>query len=401
MLDQPFIKAKPVMETLEDNGYECFFVGGAVRDCLISRHIGDIDIATNATPNDMQRIFPKTVPVGIEHGTVLVIHNGESFEVTTYRTEGEYKDYRHPSEVSFVKDVKLDLSRRDFTINAIAMDLEGNLLDPFDGKKDLNERVIRTVGNPHDRFTEDPLRMLRGVRFVSQLNFNLDEATLTAISEQHHLLNKISVERITDELVKLFKHANINSALKIIRQTGMDQSLPIFKDHHHIFSRLNKMVFNQPLNHAGVMFAIFHLIDPNISLHTWTKTYKVSNNIKRKAIHLIDSYKSYQDQGMSNVVLYNVGKQLPDLLQIIKLFNLKSYNIKELQSQYQSLPIKDRSELIVTGQNLLQWFPHEKRGQWIGKYLNRIEEAVIKGELQNSREEIESKVREWKRQEND
>lgn len=399
MLKEPFQKAEPIMKQLEAHGYESYLVGGAVRDYLVNRQIGDIDIATNATPQEVQQVFSKTVPVGIEHGTVLVLHNGESFEVTTYRTESDYQDYRHPSEVSFVKDINLDLSRRDFTINAIAMNRRGEILDPFEGKKDLERQLIRTVHSPQERFEEDPLRMLRGVRFISQLNFDMDLDTTDAIKELHHLLNKISVERITDEMMKLFTQPYINAALKVIDDSGMYGSLPIFNENNKLFFELKKIDFNQPLNHPGVMFALFHLLDYGVSLQKWIKTYKVSNQIKRQAIHVVECYNLYKHQGLSDWVLYKSGKQMKDLYQIICLLDSPLPSIEELEKRYLMLPIKSRSDIVITGQDLLQWFDHVKKGKWIGNFLTEIERLIVIGELRNDRHEIESRVREWKVQE--
>ncbi|WP_279401531.1 CCA tRNA nucleotidyltransferase [Piscibacillus salipiscarius] len=375
-------------------------MAGQFATFFANRPIGDIDIATNATPEEVQRIFPRTVPVGIDHGTILVLHNGFSFEITTYRTEGEYDDYRHPSDVSFVKDIKLDLSRRDFTINAIAMDRHGNVLDPFDGKIDLENQIIKTVGSPNERFSEDPLRMLRGVRFVSQLGFQMDSDTEQAIKQLHRLLQRISVERITDEISKLFTHHYINSALNIVSVTNMDRSLPIFDEQEHLFEKLKTIKFHESLNHAGIMFAIFHLLDPNISVQKWIKTYKVSNRIRRKALHLINNYNDYQEKGLTKPVIYSIGKDhLYDFYQLIGLLDLVNLKFNVLLDSYEHLPIKSRDDLVINGQDFINWFPNEKKGKWIGDYLDQIEKLIITEELRNNRDEIESRVREWKARE--
>ena len=147
MLKEPFLKAIPVIKKIEDAGFEAYFVGGSVRDLLMNKPIDDVDIATSATPEEIKNIFDKTVDVGIEHGTILVLYGGESYEITTFRTEGNYVDYRRPESVSFVKSLEEDLSRRDFTMNAIAMTKEGNFIDPFHGMEDIKNTIIRSVGN--------------------------------------------------------------------------------------------------------------------------------------------------------------------------------------------------------------------------------------------------------------
>ena len=197
-MNKAFRQGIEIIERLEENGHEAYFVGGFVRDTLMDRVIGDIDIATSATPEEIQAIFPKTVDVGAEHGTIIVVSSEEeSYEVTTFRTDGNYTDNRHPDEVIFVKSLEEDLKRRDFTMNAIAMNKVGKILDPFDGEKDINRKVIRTVGKATDRFKEDALRMLRAVRFASQLSFSLEADTFLGIQKDKALLANVSIERKT------------------------------------------------------------------------------------------------------------------------------------------------------------------------------------------------------------
>lgn len=172
-MEKVFIKALPVLRILIEAGHQAYFVGGAVRDSYMKRAIGDVDIATDAAPDQVERLFQRTVDVGKEHGTIIVLWEDETYEVTTFRTESDYVDFRRPSEVQFISSLEEDLKRRDLTINAMAMTADGKVLDYFGGKKDIDQKVIRTVGKPEDRFQEDALRMLRAVRFMSQLGFTL------------------------------------------------------------------------------------------------------------------------------------------------------------------------------------------------------------------------------------
>lgn len=165
-MEQVFIKALPVLNTLIEAGHQAYFVGGAVRDSYMKRAIGDVDIATDAAPNEVERLFKRTVDVGKEHGTIIVLWEDETYEVTTFRTESDYQDYRRPSEVHFITSLEEDLKRRDFTINAMAMKTDGELIDYFGGRQDIDHQLIRTVGKPEDRFQEDALRMLRAIRFM-------------------------------------------------------------------------------------------------------------------------------------------------------------------------------------------------------------------------------------------
>ena len=196
-------KVNIIIRKLQAAGYDAYAVGGCIRDSLLGRVPNDWDITTSAKPPEVKALFSRTIDTGIKHGTVTVLLNGEGFEVTTYRIDGEYEDSRHPREVSFTENLSEDLKRRDFTINALAYNDTAGLIDIFDGQKDLNDGVIRCVGNAKERFTEDALRILRAIRFSAQLGYRIEENTLSAIKELSASLKKISAERIQAELVKL------------------------------------------------------------------------------------------------------------------------------------------------------------------------------------------------------
>ena len=189
-----------ILNTLERSGYEARLVGGCVRDTLLHRRPNDWDVATAAAPEAVTELFERTVPTGIRHGTVTVLYGGSACEVTTYRVEGAYSDHRRPDSVRFTSRLEEDLSRRDFTINAMAMDASLAITDPFSGREDLSRRLIRCVGDARERFTEDALRMLRAVRFAAQLDFALDSAALEAIAGCAPLCSALSPERVAAEL---------------------------------------------------------------------------------------------------------------------------------------------------------------------------------------------------------
>ena len=191
------------INTIEENGFEAWFVGGAVRDALLNREFYDVDITTNALPEDIIKIFPKTIPTGIKHGTVTVIIDDKPIEVTTYRSDIGYSDSRHPESVRFESSISADLSRRDFTINALAYHPRRGILDLFNGIQDLALQKIRAVGDPELRFNEDALRILRALRFSSVLDFSIDEATLNAANNSALRLQNLSGERVLSELKKL------------------------------------------------------------------------------------------------------------------------------------------------------------------------------------------------------
>jgi tRNA nucleotidyltransferase/poly(A) polymerase len=206
----------------EEAGFEAYLVGGAVRDSLRGDFASDWDIATNARPEDVMKIFKKVIPTGIDHGTVTVHFMGRHIEVTTFRTETDYRDSRHPSSVQFNASLGEDLSRRDFTINAIAANLKtGRIIDPFNGQVDIKNRCIQTVGNPIERFTEDALRPIRAIRFSSQLSYEISPETYDAIKKVKNTIPNMSIERFRDEFQRMLMTAKPSIALRLLEDTGI------------------------------------------------------------------------------------------------------------------------------------------------------------------------------------
>ena len=233
-----------IIKKLQDNGYEAYLVGGSVRNALLNGQTTDFDITTSATPEIIMSLFPHTVPTGLVHGTVTIIKDHIPYEVTTYRTDGDYVDSRHPVSVQFVRDLTQDLQRRDFTINAMAYDpFSKTLVDPFGGRSDLKIRMIRAVGNPLERLTEDALRIIRGIRFAASLNFNIESETLKAMSDLSRLLVHISSERIYYELSRILSSEKPSVGIELMLYTGaleviMPELLPMagfkqFSPYHH------------------------------------------------------------------------------------------------------------------------------------------------------------------------
>jgi tRNA nucleotidyltransferase (CCA-adding enzyme) len=209
-------------EHLRSRGKRAWIVGGCVRDLLAGRPINDWDVATDARPEELMRVFPRAVPTGLEHGTVTVVKDGAHYEVTTLRGEGTYSDGRRPDWVEFVDDITADLARRDFTVNAIAVDpAQGTVIDPFDGRGDLARGLLRAVGDPLQRFSEDGLRVLRAARFVATLELALDPATEAAIQPTLDTFRKVATERVRDEWVKAMKASKPSRAFDVMRRTGI------------------------------------------------------------------------------------------------------------------------------------------------------------------------------------
>ena len=226
-------EAQIVIKALQKNGFEAYLVGGSVRDFIMNIPPKDFDITTNAKPEEVQKVFEKTIDTGANFGTITVLINKVQIEVTTYRIDGEYKNNRHPEGVAFTQDLIEDLKRRDFTINSIAYDGEENFIDPFGGIKDIKAKIIKGVGEPEKRFREDALRLIRAIRFSCQLNFEIEEETFIALKKTAHLIENISAERVREELkkiilsdflhnMKLLKFLNIELDYKKIENAPKD-----------------------------------------------------------------------------------------------------------------------------------------------------------------------------------
>ncbi|MEH7514342.1 CCA tRNA nucleotidyltransferase [Gottfriedia acidiceleris] len=387
-----FDKAKPILDKLIKNGYEAYFVGGCVRDKLLNRTIGDIDIATSALPEEVMSIFPKTVPTGLQHGTVLVIQNGEPYEITTFRTESTYHDYRRPSEVTFVKSIEEDLKRRDFTMNAIAMTTKNEIIDPFNGTIDLYDGLIRCVGEAKERFQEDALRMLRGIRFVSQLDFRLHDETFNAIKSNKHLIENIAIERISVEIEKILLGNSPKKGIELLIQTNLINHLPSLKKHTNQFNELLEL----PLQSLKTIEEIWALIlyicnfdNPEQVLRNW----KMSNNRMKQILKVYNLLNETKIK-WSNTKLYQVG--LPDAIKyerlqcVIDKIDASEFNEDLLKALYNQLPIYSKSEICITGNDLLEW-SQLKGGPWLKEILSEIEFQIVENQLENN----QLAVKEW------
>lgn len=219
-------KPDHILSVLQQNGYQACYVGGCVRDTLLGRPVHDWDITTSALPEQTMACFDRCIPTGLAHGTVTVLYDGGSAEVTTFRSDGDYVDGRHPVGVRFVPSLEEDLSRRDFTVNAMAMDQHGRIFDPLNGRADLQAGILRAVGVPENRFREDSLRMLRAIRFSAQLNFTVEDDTLRAIRMCAPLCEKLSAERVRDELEKTLLSPQPNRVSDMVSMGLLSRFLP-------------------------------------------------------------------------------------------------------------------------------------------------------------------------------
>jgi tRNA nucleotidyltransferase (CCA-adding enzyme) len=390
MSTDKFEQAMPILEKIEEHEHEAYFVGGCVRDLLLERPIKDIDITTSARPEEIQEIFSSVIPVGIEHGTVIVRHEKESYEVTTFRTEGAYTDSRHPDHVEFIRNIDEDLERRDFTINALAMDKNYRIIDLFQGRKDLDKRIIRTVGDGYERFGEDALRIIRALRFSSQLGFQIDEETFEAMYACKDAILHISVERITHEMEQFFSGKHINTGIHYLKRSEIETVLPIFKDHPNLIEKLPDTMI--PLLSFSEVIAYFHYVAPELSVRDWTMRWKCSNRTKNRALKLVDHLRYYENNELDNVLAYHLDtSDFPAFIRLVQLVFDQHLSLTTLDERKESLPIQSREELAIDGNDLMALFPNRKSGPWIRDMISQAEIAVITGELKNENDVI----KEW------
>ncbi|MFA6772810.1 MAG: HD domain-containing protein [Sphaerochaeta sp.] len=417
-------------------GFSLYIVGGAVRDHLLGLKSEDYDFTTDALPKEVMKLFKHVIPTGIEHGTVTVHFEKQSFEVTTFRSEAEYLDGRHPSSVSFIPSLEEDLKRRDFTINAFAADCQsGRIIDLHEGRKDLKNRTIRAIGDPRQRFAEDALRILRAARIAAKLNFSIEERTLAAMGEMRENLNKVSAERIRDELFKLVLADHPGRALAYLREQGvLTVILPEFKGSDGLYQ--GGMHHEDVLSHsistcqASVMYAtslevrlasLLHdigkseVVVPTDDRNTFNKhevageritqsllrRLKASNEQVKLVSHLVRHHMfDYQSDWSDSAVrrfITRVGLEfIPQLFQLriadqiaihgkadTSLIDELGNRIDAIIEARDALSIKD---LAVNGNDLMSLgIP---KGQRIGATLTYLLDTVLDDPGQNNREQL-------------
>lgn len=356
-------KVDQIIQKFQQNGFEAYAVGGCVRDSLLSKEPDDWDITTNASPEQMKRLFRRTVDTGIQHGTVTVLLGDDAFEVTTYRIDGSYEDGRHPKEVTFTTSLQEDLKRRDFTINAMAYNHKDGLVDCFGGKQDLEKGIIRCVGQARERFTEDALRILRCVRFAAQLGFEIEESTYQAAGELAANLQKISAERIQTEWSKLL----VSNQVWRVRTAGeagiLQQFLPEISVDDALIRGMELVDGDRALRY-GMLFCRLDSIQAGRML----RRLKFDNDTIRKVTGLV-KYKDLvvePEAGAVRKAVYLTGEELFPLL--LKLWQAyaqsgqgQSRSLEKL-SQVQTIyeGIVKRGEclslktLAVTGKDLME-----------------------------------------------
>lgn len=378
-----FNKASSILERIEKEGYEAYFVGGGVRDTLLGLPISDVDIASSATPEEIKRFFPVTFDVGIQHGTVMVLHEKETYEITTFRTESKYEKFRRPEKVNYVRSLREDLKRRDFTINAIALNRQGQLEDPFDGQRDIKAKIIRAVGNPSERFREDALRMMRAARFMSQLAFEVEENTKEAVRYYHPLLSKIAVERTREEWTKLLIGRNRKGGIKFFVETRLFQMCPGFQNRGDdlIDLALFPLQFQSPLMAWTVLLYFLKITDEEATgfLRAWKLSNKEITNVRIALTALRARLEHFWD----NQLLFETGVDIAlEIEHIVTGFGIEN-DINRLLALDKTLPIHSAQDMKINGNDVIQLLGFNRGGPYLGVILNDVKKRIINQQLAN------------------
>lgn len=432
-------KVQYILHTLEEAGFEAYAVGGCVRDSLLGREPDDWDITTSARPQQVKAVFPRTIDTGIQHGTVTVMMGKEGFEVTTYRIDGEYEDSRHPKEVIFTANLVEDLKRRDFTINAFAYNDRSGIVDAFDGMTDLQNGIIRCVGEAKERFTEDALRMMRAVRFSAQLGYSIEEKTKEAIIELAPNLKNISAERIQVELVKLLQSPHPDY-VRIAYDLGITKViLPEFdrametpqNNPHHVYNvgehLLHTLLYVRPDRSLRIAALLHDIAKPDTEEtdsdgishfhgHAEAGEEKAAAILRRlkfdnDTISKVKKYVKYHDYKIEarpravRRALHKIGKEYFEQILELKQADMlaqstyqreeKEENLRQVRTLYEEILRKEEcvslKELALTGKDLMEL--GVPQGKQLGMILQQLLEDVLENPEHNTREYLVTLVR--------
>ena len=388
-----FVSALPVLQTLKEAGHEAVFVGGSVRDLVLGKEISDVDIATSATPEEVKSLFSHTVDVGIEHGTVLVLHHHDSYEVTTFRTEGTYQDFRHPDSVTFVRSLEEDLMRRDFTINALAVNDKEEIVDYFNGIEDLDRGIIRCVGNPMERFNEDALRMMRAVRFAGQLGFTIESDTFNAIRSLKANLERVAVERMKVEFEKMILSPHRALAFKAFVESELYHSCPDFKEAKETLLKIGAFPLEKlTITQAWILFAYYEqLTVPQIRkvLKDWKSSNEQISTILTGYQTLLARLEKEWDAFLAYECPEGLAIEVEQLLPGIG----HKEQLVDLEEVYQQLPIRSMKDIQIDGFGVKEALGLEKMGPIIGEVLQALQTEILSGRLHNENADIVSWIR--------
>lgn len=382
-------KVKYIIDKIYENNYEAYIVGGCVRDAILGFEPNDYDITTSATPKVIKDIFRdfKCIDIGIEHGTVSVVIDDDIYEITTYRIEGEYKDHRRPENVDFTSKLEEDLKRRDFTINAMAYNEKEGLIDLFGGNIDIENKIIKTVGNPYNRFNEDGLRMIRAIRFSSKLNFKIEDSTLLAIYDNAQIIKNISLERITDEFNKIILSNKPENVIYLFKTKLLNYlNISSEEDENKIVELYKKISILNKFDKVLVkrLVALDYLIkELNINCNSFCKELVYSKKIIKNHNIILILMKEINIKELNKVkvkkILNRIDKSLfeeyLDISRVIyedeKNFAKIIYILKEIEENNECYTVKN---LKVNGKDIMA-LGYENKA--VGEILNYLLKEVI------------------------
>lgn len=351
-----------VLKILHKNGYDAYFVGGYVRDTLLNIPTHDIDMTSNAKPEEICSIF-KAIPTGIKYGTVTIMHDGYTFEHTTFRSDGAYKDSRHPSEIVFSKDIKEDVLRRDFTINSLLLNYKEEVIDYLGGKKDLEDKLIRAIGDPDKRFNEDALRILRAISFVSKLGFDIEDNTLKSIIANKDLLKNVKVERIRVEFDKISKGKYREKAWKLFYDLNLNES----------FDNMDNILDKYDLSFEQIL-AIYLKENEDISPF-WQisasniRKYKKASKLAKMDVSDYELFIAGYDAALIGYTIYH----------------------NDFNTRWENLEIKSLKDIKLETSDLCGLIGAKRRG----KFLDYISKKILNKTLDNNKESILKEVEIW------
>ena len=353
-----FETAIKLLNKINSYGYTAYMVGGYPRDLYLKRTFTDIDICTDATPMELHKIFPEIVTTNSEYGSVTVIFEKTKFEITTFRKEFKYKDSRRPEKIEYVDTLEEDIKRRDFTINTLCIDKEGNQIDLIGAKHDLDNKIIRAVGNPKIRLKEDALRILRAIRFATTLNFSLEPKLKNYIRKYGHNLKKLSMDRKKEELDLIFSSPNKAYGIELLIDLKLADCLDI--------SNLKKIK-----------------ITPSM-LVTWSQLNALDkynfNTIEKESIIKINEVKD--KNLLDNHTLYNYGLYICTLAA-----ELNDIDKKMINKIYAEMPIKSRLDIALSPIEICNIL-NKEAGPFLKPLLKEIENEILEGNIKNTKEDI-------------
>lgn len=372
---EQYIAALNIVKELEKNGFSAYIVGGYVRDTLLNIKSNDIDITTNALPDDLNRLFKTIDSTANKYLSCKVMYEGYEFEITTFRTDIEYINHRHPV-TKIVENLEEDLKRRDFTINALALDSKGKIIDLCDGLLDIKNKLVRVIGDPFKRFDEDVLRIFRGCYLVSKLNFDIEDSTFKGMQASAKYVTYLSDERIFDELTKILKFAHYKKALSYLIKTSVLNYLKLDKVIEYVIN-------------SNVRPSIDDIIAISIYINTGYE-FKAANNKKR----LYFDAAFLAKEGFTNLNLYKYDLDTIILADKIRAFvDNRNTNFDELVKTKLALPISSKKDLKVNANDLIKYI-NKPQGPWINELLNKIEKAILENKIKNEKSEILNFIKE-------